>query len=204
MAAQKNQKSKKSDEIKRPAPVSSSQSGAMKKSQVKGAIETTASVSKKNRESGVVVKEPLGHYYKNAPNTLTTVSFDWNDDYRGLDLVSVIRNGIDYKLFRTVTENLPLNDKDWAVVLDTTIRTLERYKKDNKTFASKQTETIIEIKQLMQLGEEVFGDVNNFHTWLMMENVALGGVIPKSLLDTSVGLGIVRDELGRIDHGIFA
>lgn len=135
---------------------------------------------------------------------LEAVSYDWNDDSRGFELVTVIRDGIDYKTFESVAVKTPLKEKDWAIVLDTTLRTLVRYKKDNKTFAPKQTEKIVEIQQLMQYGEEVFGDMDSFHSWLMMDNVAMGGVSPKELLDTSVGLGIVKDALGRIEHGILA
>ena len=135
---------------------------------------------------------------------LETVSYDWNDDSRGFQLVKVIRGGIDYKAFESVAANTPLRDKDWATILDTTLRTLMRYKKDNKTFAPKQTEKIIEIQQLMQYGEAVFGDIYSFHSWLAMRNVAMGGICPKELLDTSVGLAIVKDALGRIEHGILA
>ena len=56
----------------------------------------------------------------------------------------------------------------------------------------------------MQYGEEVFGDRENFHDWLMNENIAVGGMVPADLLDTSVGLGMVKDELGRMEHGILA
>jgi len=137
-------------------------------------------------------------------DAIGSVSFDWNDDSRGYGLVSVIRDGIDYQTFQVIIDKTPFNVNEWATLLDTTTRTLVRYKKDNKKFASKQTETIIEIQQLMKYGEEVFGNLNNFHTWLTTENVAMGGVVPKDLLDTSVGLGMVKDFLGRIEHGILA
>ncbi len=135
---------------------------------------------------------------------LAEVSYEWNDDSRGLELVTVIRDGIDYKTFETVAAKTPLKDKDWTTILDTTLRTLLRYKKENKTFAPKQTEKIIEIQQLMHYGEEVFGEAVSFHSWLRTENVALNGIRPTELMDTSVGLGIVKDTLGRIEHGILA
>ena len=141
---------------------------------------------------------------KNLKEQLAEISYGWNDDSRGFDLVSVIRDGIDYKTFESVAAHIPLKDKDWATILDTTTRTLVRYKNDNKTFAPTQTEKIIEIQQLMQYGEEVFGDIKSFHSWLEIKNIALGGVIPKDLLDTSIGLGMVKDTLGRIEHGILA
>lgn len=154
----------------------------------------------------IAVRENIGKIIHGGKpkKIIDAVSYDWNDDSRGFALVTVIRDGIDYKTFERVAVKTPLKDNDWAVVLDTTTRTLVRYKKDNKTFAPKQTEKIIEIQQLMQYGNEVFGDMDSFHSWLMMENVAMGGVSPKELLDTSVGLGIVKDMLGRIEHGILA
>tara|TARA_R110002049_G_scaffold78986_1_gene201553 strand:+ start:4646 stop:5251 length:606 start_codon:yes stop_codon:yes gene_type:complete len=159
-----------------------------------------------DKAGNITLEEPAGAIYISGKpkQMLAQVSYDWNDDVRGLELVTLIRDGIDYKTFEIVAARTPLKDKDWAQVLDTTLRTLIRYKKDNKTFAPKQTEKIIEIQQLMQYGEEVFGDIASFHAWLRMHNVALGGISPKELLDTSVGLGIVKDSLGRIEHGILA
>ncbi|WP_276166766.1 type II RES/Xre toxin-antitoxin system antitoxin [Zobellia alginiliquefaciens] len=142
--------------------------------------------------------------FKNVKKEIAYVSFDWNDDSRGYELVSVIREGINYSTFQVVAKRAPLVEADWAVILDTTTRTLDRYKKDNKTFSPTQTEKIIEIQQLMLFGEQVFGSTTNFNAWLIRENIGLGGVIPKNLLDTSVGFGMVKDAIGRIEHGIFA
>jgi|TARA_R110000744_G_scaffold143894_1_gene255887 putative toxin-antitoxin system antitoxin component (TIGR02293 family) len=164
-------------------------------------IHVPKEVTSLNAKGQVVVTPKLSEI---VVSHLKSVSFDWNDDKRGFGLVSMIRNGIDYKTFQTVAKTTSFNDADWANILGTTTRTLERYKKDNKTFAPTQTEKIIEIQQLMQYGREVFEDTSNFEAWLTRENVALGGVVPKILLDTSVGLGMVKDALGRIEHGIFA
>lgn len=182
---------------------------AIKKSeakQVRQGVSLYKKVPVVGKTVNAVVRGDVGKtlYSGKQKKMLAAVSYDWNDDSRGFELVTVIRDGIDYRTFEIVAAKTPLIDKDWANVLDTTLRTLLRYKKDNKIFAPKQTEKIIEIQQLMQYGEEVFGDIDSFHSWLMMENVALGSISPKELLDTSVGLGIVKDELGRIEHGILA
>lgn len=182
----------------------------------------SAAVIGEDKLSLVAVKDMLGDFIQTARNinevqdvarlllasdyepSLINVSFDWNDDSRGYDLVSIIRQGINYKTFQSVANTTPLKDTDWATILDTTTRTLERYKKDNKTFSSTQSEKIIEIQQLMKYGGDVFEDRNNFEAWLTRENISLGGTIPKNLLDTSLGLSMVKDALGRIEHGIFA
>ncbi|RYC50407.1 antitoxin Xre/MbcA/ParS toxin-binding domain-containing protein [Flagellimonas olearia] len=131
-------------------------------------------------------------------------TFDWNDDYRGHALVRVIRHGIDYGVFEKMAEPMPFEQEAWATILNTTTRTLDRYKKEHRSFKSQQTERIIEIKQLYQKGVDVFGDKDNFDAWLETENLSLGRIRPVSLLDTSVGIHMVKDELGRIEHGILA
>src|SRR5690606_6569313 len=129
---------------------------------------------------------------------------DWNDDYRGHALVRVIRHGINYGVFEKMAEPMPFEKEEWARILNTTTRTLDRYKKEHGSFKSQQTERIIEIKQLYQMGVDVFGDKDNFDAWLEIENLSLGRIRPVSLLDTSVGIQMVKDELSRIEHGIFA
>jgi putative toxin-antitoxin system antitoxin component (TIGR02293 family) len=57
---------------------------------------------------------------------------------------------------------------------------------------------------LYEYGIEVFGDRDNFNIWLNSRSIALGGRSPKELLDTKFGIDLVKDELGRIEHGVLA
>ncbi|MFD0863856.1 antitoxin Xre/MbcA/ParS toxin-binding domain-containing protein [Sungkyunkwania multivorans] len=66
------------------------------------------------------------------------------------------------------------------------------------------SERLFEIAEVYAKGFEVFGDEKKFNNWIHEANLALGGIPPFSLLDTSYGVQIVLNELGRIDHGIFA
>tara|TARA_R110001606_G_scaffold260183_2_gene407983 strand:- start:34546 stop:35199 length:654 start_codon:yes stop_codon:yes gene_type:complete len=140
----------------------------------------------------------------NVTKSIELISYDWNDDSRAYNILETIRSGIDYKTFDIIAKKSPLDFNDWSNVLETTTRTLERYKKDNKKLSSSQTEKIIAIQQLMNYGNEVFGSETNFKKWLLTENISLGGKTPKDLFDTTIGIGMVKDALGRIEHGIFA
>lgn len=62
----------------------------------------------------------------------------------------------------------------------------------------------VEIQTLMQFGKEVFGNISNFQIWLKTKSIALGNVEPKSLLNTFKVIQLVKDELGRIEHGIIS
>jgi putative toxin-antitoxin system antitoxin component (TIGR02293 family) len=81
---------------------------------------------------------------------------------------------------------------------------LQRYKKEKGKFNATTSEKIIEITMLNKYGIEVFGEQDKFNTWLKTENIALGGIRPKELLDSSFGIQILKDELTRIEQGILA
>ena len=53
-------------------------------------------------------------------------------------------------------------------------------------------------------GEEVFGSMDKFKSWMKTPSHIFKGETPVSLLDTSFGFNMVFRELGRIEHGIFA
>lgn len=118
--------------------------------------------------------------------------------------IAAIRSGLRSRDFEKIAPMTGLSKSEWANALQISTKTLERYLKQHKTFEPLQSERILEIESLFEKGEEIFGSLDKFMQWLNHESVAMGGVIPKELLDTSMGIGLVQDELGRIDHGIFA
>lgn len=61
-----------------------------------------------------------------------------------------------------------------------------------------------ELSSLYQHGIEVFGNEEKFIAWVETKNLALGGKKPKEMLDTNLNINLVKDELVRIEHGIFA
>ena len=61
-----------------------------------------------------------------------------------------------------------------------------------------------ELSSLYQYGAEVFGNEEKFIVWLESKNIALGGKKPKEMLDTNLNINLLKDELVRIEYGIFA
>ena len=88
-------------------------------------------------------------------------------------------------------------------IIRTSDRTLRRYTPQQKLNAE-QTERLIEIAKLYSRGEEVLGNLDGFKEWMSSSVLALGNKKPKSFLDTSLGIEMLMDELGRIEHGVFA
>ena len=132
------------------------------------------------------------------------ISYSWNDDKRSYLLIKLVREGISYSDFKKVSDRTPFTSKEWAAYLNVSVRTMERHREENKTFRKEQSERILSIYQLLNYGQSVFGKRENFFEWISSESIALGGVKPKELLDTSIGINMVKDELGRLEHGVLA
>ena len=119
-------------------------------------------------------------------------------------LTNVVRDGLSYNYFSTLSDRIHIEMQEWADYLHISERTIQRYKKEGKVFDPIYSEKIILVELLYKKGVDVFGIEDNFYTWMDTRSIALVGVKPKDLLDTSFGITMVYDELGRIEHGIFA
>jgi len=121
-----------------------------------------------------------------------------------INLANRVRDGLTYSYFSTLSDRIQIGVQEWADYLHISERTIQRYKKEGKVFDPIYSEKIILVELLYKKGIDVFGIEDNFYTWMDTKSIALGGVKPKEMLDTSFGLTMVYDELGRIEHGIFA
>lgn len=119
-------------------------------------------------------------------------------------LLSSVRNGVKYLFFSRIAGELSFTMKEWSDFLHLSERTLQRYKKENRSFDPVYSERILEIALLYKKGVALFGDSKTFDQWLEIKNLTLGGVSPKTLLDTNLGIQLVRDELQKIETGTLA
>lgn len=128
----------------------------------------------------------------------------WDDESQSHAMIAMVRDGISYGDFLKFFRNEPFTDQEWANYLGVSVRTMDRYRTGQKNFPAKQSERILEIKKLLTYGENVFEDRDNFMDWMTVRNIPMGGVVPKDLLDTAIGIHMVQDQLGRIEFGILA
>ena len=132
------------------------------------------------------------------------ISYNILDDRDAYSLIYAIKKGIKYTFFEQLSKLSPFTSRDWSGFLHLSERSMQRYKKEGGTFGAVSSEKIVEITMLYKYGIDVFGDKAKFDTWLGINNVALGGIKPKELLDTSFGIGLIKDELSNIEYGVLA
>jgi putative toxin-antitoxin system antitoxin component (TIGR02293 family) len=141
---------------------------------------------------------------KGAKGSNLKLTYNATDDKDLLAIIELVRDGISITDFNAIAGITPFSLAEWAAFLQLSERTIQRNQKEQKAFQSIHSQKIVELAMLYQYGVEVFGDQENFNTWLGYKSVALGGRSPKELLDTQFGVGMVKDALGRIEHGVLA
>ncbi len=119
-------------------------------------------------------------------------------------IIDMIREGVQFKIFHKFMQLTAFSLPEWASFLHLSERTIQRYQTEDRPFDPLQSERIIDIALLYKKGFEVFGNTEAFNSWMAIDSIALGNIKPKSLLDNSFGIQVLKDELGRIEHGVLA
>ncbi len=120
-----------------------------------------------------------------------------------LDLMELAAQGVTKEALLHLVSYLNCPMSEMAQLLPVTERTIQRYR-SHQHFNRVVSEHILQLAEIVAHGTEVFGDREKFLRWLRIPNVALGNRIPFELLDSRFGADMIRDELGRIEHGVFA
>ncbi len=118
-----------------------------------------------------------------------------------LDLVDLGEKGLTMASLLKLASFLELSTAQMARLLPVTERTIQRYSRTRRLSRS-TSEHILEIARVAVLGVDVFDDKDRFLTWMGRRNVALGNRKPLDLLASKLGIDLVVDELGRIEHGV--
>ena len=184
MTAKKSSKSISSRKAKAPAYTAKSQEAALK------VAEAQASYAYREKEK---VIDFMGMDLKNF-------AFERKDETY---FIEVIRKGIPKKVIDHLMQRIGLNESEMAGILHVSKRTLQR-RAPREILNPEQTERIIELAKVYSKGEEVLGEIGQFADWMDQKLLALGNKKPKEFLDTSIGIRILLDELGRIEHGVYS
>ncbi len=161
---------------------------------------------KDNPTASSVVSEPMVAYVTSAPvppfyNLLGGIKASkFSSDQ---DILQLTRDGLPKRILLSLAKKISLTIQELANIMHISERTLQRYD-DNAIIKSEYAEKAIELARLYTRGEEVFGSMDKFKTWMKTPSHIFKGEPPVSLLDTSFGFSMVFKELGRIEHGIFA
>ncbi len=109
-----------------------------------------------------------------------------------------------FKEFKKIADHTPFTQAEWAAMLHVSERTLQRYAKNNGSFAPMNAERAMQLDKVFKRGQEVFGSIDKFYTWIRRSPYMLEGQLSLQSLTSAQGIDMVLTQLGRIEHGILA
>ncbi|TLV03056.1 antitoxin Xre/MbcA/ParS toxin-binding domain-containing protein [Dyadobacter luticola] len=118
------------------------------------------------------------------------------------DLAHLAENGVPKASIQHLADSVGMDAKDVIALLPVTPRNLQRYE-DVDLLSNVVSDHLIALADLFSVGVRVLGKTY-FLDWLNNMIPALGQEKPVTFLKTHAGIELIKTELGRIEHGIFA
>src|SRR6185369_16372482 len=80
-----------------------------------------------------------------------------------------------YNEFKKISDKTPFTQAEWAAMLHVSERTLQRYAKNNGSFAPINAERAMQIAHVIDEGKKTFGKTVMFYNWLKQKPLMLEG-----------------------------
>ena len=106
--------------------------------------------------------------------------------------------------FKKIADKTPFTPAEWSSILHLSERTLQRYAKNNSSFAPINAERAIQIEKVLKEGKAAFSNIQNFYNWLKRNPSMLEGTLSLESLNSLDGIEKVLTQLNRIQYGLFA
>jgi len=115
------------------------------------------------------------------------------------DLVFSARKGVKPKVFYEFADSIKMPEKNLAILLNMSSRTVSNYNEQQKPLDPLQSEHLLKLIALFGKGEEVFGNIDEFNYWLQKPFWNIKEK-PIDWLITPGGIDLVMDEIDRLSH----
>ncbi|KAB7725494.1 DUF2384 domain-containing protein [Rudanella paleaurantiibacter] len=120
-----------------------------------------------------------------------------------LQLIDRARQGLVGTEPGRVAGLLQITDKEMARLLNQSVATFHRQTKLQRLDPA-TSERLLLLTRLALYGATVFQDQGKFTRWLRRPLRLLADRSPLDLLDSTTGIQLVEDILGRIEYGVFS
>jgi len=121
-----------------------------------------------------------------------------------IDMIPAIRKGFPSTTLERVAEELGLSPVAVGGLLGIPGRTLARRLQEKRAFTPDESQRVFRLSRVLTQATSALGSLEKARHWLKTPNRVLEGQVPLELLDTDVGADAVIEEIGRIEHGVFA
>src|SRR5687768_9811623 len=113
---------------------------------------------------------------------------------------TVVEAGLPSKELEEIVQYLGLKTSEIARAADVSVSTVSRWEPDTRIGVSGSSQ-FFRIDEVIRKGVDVFGGLDEFSAWLRSPNLALGNVLPSTLLQSQIGVELVDEALDALHFG---
>lgn len=111
--------------------------------------------------------------------------------------------GAPFEVAEGIKARLHWSDESLAKFIRLSVKTLQRQRANGNPLGPDAAEKIVELAELFAMGRSTFGDTERFLGWLRSPNLALGDATPESLVFDAMGRRLLKEEIARIEFGVW-
>ena len=102
-----------------------------------------------------------------------------------------------------IAAKLGMDQNQMSLLADVSIRTFKK-KSKSSLLSFHISERVLMLENLYQMGLDVFdSNESSFQDWLNSKIPTLDNHVPNDLLTSLLGIDVVKEELLRIEHGVY-
>jgi putative toxin-antitoxin system antitoxin component (TIGR02293 family) len=107
------------------------------------------------------------------------------------------------KNFTTLAKRFKFTDSQSARITGVSLGTF-RKRAPESDLSVPATEMVIRLSELYEIGIDTLGNSQSFISWLDTSSISLGDYKSMELIESGLGVEIVKDELLRMKYGMFS
>jgi putative toxin-antitoxin system antitoxin component (TIGR02293 family) len=115
-----------------------------------------------------------------------------------------VHQGFEPKVYHNILKRIKLSQNEFQNVTHIPVSTIKRRLKNEERFSTQESDAIYRLAMLMKLATELFNDEKRALEWMRESVYGLGGKRPLDMVSTTVDYEIVKDLIGRVEHGVFS
>lgn len=119
-----------------------------------------------------------------------------------MDLINLSRHGVRKSSLKSLAFYLGITMDKMSSLLHTSHRNIQR-KAEDELLDTLKTEKVLELAAFIKRGTDIIGSEDGFREWLQSAVPAIGNRKPIDLLDTTFGIQMALNVLGRLEQGVF-
>lgn len=115
-----------------------------------------------------------------------------------------VHKGFEPQVYKNIVARTKLTQSEFHDVTHIPVSTIKRRLKNDERFTMQESDAIYRLAMLIKLATELFDDEKRALEWMREPVYGLAGKRPLDMVSTSVDFEIVKDLIGRVEHGVFA